>query len=156
MSADENNLNSVTAYFAKSTIERITYLKKMVRLESKTTAVVGAVALAAFVERLEEAARVYVENPSGREEISPTWQTEDTSQYTSLVEMGIGDEIVEDVNYLHEVSGLENRAQTIAAAVDFAIEIITAWQGGSRVYVEHPNGEYKALYIPNWNPPIFQ
>ena len=65
-----------------------------------------------------------------------------------MVSMRFRGDTIENVNYLKEATGIDNRTQLTADAIALAAWFVKRQAQGARVYVEFEDGEREAVFMP--------
>ena len=65
-----------------------------------------------------------------------------------MVSMRFRGDTIENVSYLKEATGIDNRTQLTADAIALAAWFVKRQAQGARVYVEFEDGEREAVFMP--------
>ena len=67
-----------------------------------------------------------------------------------MVSMRFRGDTIENMNYLKEATGIDNRTQLTADAIALAAWFVKRQAQGARVYVELEDGEREAVFMPRF------
>jgi len=67
-----------------------------------------------------------------------------------MVSMRFRGDTIENMNYLKEATGIDNRTQLTADAIALAAWFVKRQAQGARVYVEFEDGEREAVFMPRF------
>jgi len=67
-----------------------------------------------------------------------------------MVSMRFRGDTIENVNYLKEATGIDNRTQLTADAIALAAWFVKRQAQGGRIYVEYEDGEREAVFMPRF------
>ena len=65
-----------------------------------------------------------------------------------MVSMRFRGDTIENMNYLKEATGIDNRTQLTADAIALAAWFVKRQAQGGRIYVEFEDGEREAVFMP--------
>ena len=66
---------------------------------------------------------------------------------SKLVQMRMRPQTLEQVENLHHLTGIENRTQLIASAIQLANWLITTVRKGGKISIEWPSGEKETVTL---------
>ena len=67
-----------------------------------------------------------------------------------MVSMRFRGDTIENMNYLKEATGIDNRTQLTADAIALAAWFVKRQAQGGRIYVEFEDGEREAVFMPRF------
>lgn len=93
------------------------------------------------------------QNNLNGEKDSPESKDKNTPRSSKLVSMRLQPETIDAINYIRDVTGIDNRTQIAASAIALARWWIERKETGAKLYAEYPDGERERVVIPKLEPP---